>query len=188
MFTKEIETFCVLSRTLIFRQICFSSRVLFGGRRRKKGRVQEKAFPPMQLYQLKANALIFVGRCPHRPPRSTSMLFAKCLFVQLSWPSVASADNLAILSFTCVHFSLTGEKILESPLTNPDFRSTMHSQFHIPPNVLNQKSKVPILCPESCRMVRGSHRPDLKIPEEQPAERMRVSPDAWQALQCRTFN
>ena len=95
---------------------------------------------------------------------------------------------LLILSFICVHFSLTGEKNLESPLTNPDFRSTMHSQFHIPPNVLNQKSKVPTLCPESCRMVRGSHRPDLKIPEEQPAERMRVSPDAWQALQCRTFN
>ena len=95
---------------------------------------------------------------------------------------------LLILSFICVHFSLTGEKNLESPLTNPDFRSTMHSQFHIPPNVLNQKSKVPTLCPESCRMVRGSHRPDLKVPEEQPAERMRVSPDAWQALQCRTFN
>ena len=95
---------------------------------------------------------------------------------------------LLILSFICVHFSLTGGKNLESPLTNPDFRSTMHSQFHIPPNVLNQKSKVPTLCPENCRMVRGSHRPDLKIPEEQPAERMRVSPDAWQALQCRTFN
>ena len=95
---------------------------------------------------------------------------------------------LLILSFICVHFSLTGEKNLEFPLTNPDFRSTMHSQFHIPPNVLNQKSKVPTLCPESCRMVRGNHRPDLKIPEEQPAERMRVSPDAWQALQCRTFN
>ena len=95
---------------------------------------------------------------------------------------------LLILYFICVHFSLTGEKNLESPLTNPDFRSTMHSQFHIPPNVLNQKSKVPTLCPESCRMVRGSHRPDLKVPEEQPAERMRVSPDAWQALQCRTFN
>lgn len=99
-----------------------------------------------------------------------------------------SADNFTNFVLYMRTYSLTGEKILESPLTNPDFRSTMHSQFHIPPNVLNQKSKVPTLCPESCRMVRGSHRPDLKIPEEQPAERMRVSPDAWQALQCRTFN
>ena len=146
MFSNKIETFRVLPRVLFSRQICFSSKALFGGRKRKKGKVQEKSFP-------------FLLRTFSPNP-----------------------------SFTCAHFSLTGEKILEHPLTNPDFRSTMHSQFHIPPNVLNQKSKVPTLCPESCRMVRGSHRPDLKIPEEQPAERMRVSPDAWQALQCRTFN
>lgn len=155
----------------------------------KGGRFRKKAFPPMQLYQLKANAPIFAGTNAHIGPNGLYRCCSRNVYSYNCCGSpFPSADNFTNFVLYVRTFSLTGEKILESPLTNPDFRSTMHSQFHIPPNVLNQKSKVPTLCPESCRMVRGSHRPDLKIPEEQPAERMRVSPDAWQALQCRTFN
>ncbi len=78
---------------------------------------------------------------------------------------------------------------LKKGLTNRLFSCIIRFNKFTPlPNVLNQKSTIPISRPESCRLVRGSCDPDPKIPEEQPAERNRVSQDVGHTLSCRTFN